>query len=229
LSGNASLQPAISNSAKFAINYKSYFFSLQYTNEDSSIAIFQEYIDEDTGRLIFEAANLDYTKTFSTTIGFPLKISSWWKTQNNLTYNKKNVRTFYNDEPIELSLGNFSANSSHSFKISGALSAELSGFYNGPSFFGSAEYDEVYGINFGVQQNFGEKWGTLKFAITDLLDSVKFTGGTDLPEQNIKTENLFDFSNRTFALTYSRNFGNQKLKSKRERETGSEEERRRVN
>ena len=80
-----------------------------------------------------------------------------------------------------------------------------------------------------MQQKFSDKWGTVKFSINDALDSMKFTGGTDLPEQNIKTENLFDFSNRTFTLTYSRNFGNQKLKSKRDRETGSEEERRRVN
>ena len=229
LSGNASLQPAISNSAKYAINYKSYFLSFQYTNEDSSIAIFQEYIDEDTGRLIFEASNLDFTKTFATTLGFPLKISSWWRTQNNLTFVKQKVRAFYNEEPIELSLGIFSANSTHSFKISNSFSTEVSGFYNGPGFFGTAKYDEVYGINIGFQHKFGDKWGTLKFSINDLLDSVEFTGGTDLPEQNIKTENLFDLSNRTFTLTYSRNFGNQKLKSKRERETGSEEERRRVN
>ena len=229
LSGNSSLQPAISNSVKYAINYKSYFLSLQYTNEDSSIANFQEYIDEETGRLIFEASNLNFTRTFSTTFGFPLKISAWWKTQNNLTYVKQKVKAFYNEEPIELSLGNFSANSTHSFKISKNLSTEVSGFYNGPGFFGTAKYDEVYGINIGFQQKLGEKWGTLKFSINDALDSIEFTGGTDLPEQNIKTENLFDFSNRTFMLTYSRNFGNQKLKSKRERETGSEEERRRVN
>ena len=229
LSGNASLQPAISNAFKLDVNYKSYFLSLQYTNEDASIANFQERIDEATGRLIFEAANLDYTRTFGTTLGLPIKLFNWWKTQNNFTFIKQKVRTFYNDEPIELSLGNFSANSTHSFKISDNFSAELSGFYNGPSFFGSAKYDEIYGINIGFQQNFGEKWGTLKLSINDLLDSVKFSGGTDLPEQNIRTNNTFDFSNRTFAITYSRNFGNSKLKSSRNRETGSEEERRRVN
>lgn len=228
-SGNASLQPAISNSAKYAINYKSYFFSLQYTNEDGSIARFQEFIDVDTGRLIFEPSNLDYTKTFTTTFGFPLKLSNWWKTQNNLTYVKQKVRAFYNEEPIELALGNFSANSTHSFKFSNSFTTEISGFYYGPGFFGSAKYDEVYGINIGFQHKFSDKWGTLKFSVNDVLDSVEYTGGTDLPEQNIKTENLFDFNNRTFMLTYTRNFGNQKLKSKRERETGSEEERRRVN
>ena len=229
LSGNSSLQPAISNSVKYDLNYKSYFLSLQYTNEDSSIANFQERIDDATGRLIFEASNLEYTKTFAVTFGFPLKITSWWKTQSNLVFAKQKVRTFYIDEPIEIDLGNFSANSTHSFKISDSFSTELSGFYAGPSIYGSAKYNEVIGINFGLQKEFGDKWGSLSFSINDIFDSIKFTGGTDLPDQNIKTDNTFDFSNRTFSLTFSRNFGNNKLKSTRNRQTGSEEERRRVN
>lgn len=229
LSGNASLQPAISSAFKFDINYKSYFLSFQYTNEDSSIANFQERIDVPTGRLIFEAANLVYTKTFGITLGLPVKISDWWHTQNNFNFYKQKVSAFYNDEPIELSLGNFSANSTHTFKVSESFSAELSGFYNGPGFFGSAKYDAVYGVNLGLQKKFSDKWGTLKFSINDLFDSIEFNGGTDLPDQNIKTRNTFDFSNRTFSLSYSRNFGNSTVKSSRNRETGSEEERQRVN
>ena len=141
---------------------------------------------------------------------------------------KQTVRTFYNEEPLKLSIGNFSANSSHSFKISESFSAELSGFYNGPSISGSARYNGLYVINFGLQKTFKDDWGSLKFGINDLLESFEFNGGTDLPDQNIKTSNTFDFSNRTFLLTYSRNFGNTKVKAARDRETGSEEERRRV-
>ncbi len=229
ISGNASLQPAISNSFKYDINYKSYFLSFQYTNQDESIASFQETIDEETGRLFFLADNLDYTRTFSVIAGVPLKIANWWKTQNNFTYVKQSIRAFYNDVPVEQSLGIFSANSTHSFKVTESFSAELSGFYNGPGFFGTARYNEVYGINVGFQKKFSDKWGTLKFSINDILDSVEFVGGTNLPDQNIATRNVFDFNNRTFTLTYSRNFGNSKLKSARDRETGSEEERRRVN
>ncbi len=229
LSGNAALQPAISNSVKYDINYKSYIFSLQYTNEDESIANFQERIDEATGRLIFEAANLDYTKTFSITAGFPLKLFKWWRTQNNLNYVDQKVRAFYNDEPIELSLGNFTANTTHSFKISEKTSGEASFFYTSAGFFGTAKYDEVYRVNLGMQHKFNDKWGTLKFAVNDLFDSFEFNGGTDLPEQNIRTRNLFDFGNRTYTLTYTRNFGNSKVKSARDRQTGAEEERRRVN
>lgn len=229
LSGNATIQPAISNSIKMDLNYKSYFLSFQYTDEDATIANFQETIDEETGRLVFEADNLDYTRTFSVVTGFPLKITDWWRTQNNVTYVRQKVRSFYKEDIVELELGIFSANSSHSFKITDSFTAELSGFYNGPGFFGNATYDAFYGVNSGLQYKFGEKWGTLKFSVNDLLDSLEFNGGTDLPEQNIKTQNTFDFSNRTFKITYTRNFGNKELKSARNRETGAEEERRRVN
>ena len=229
ISGNSAIQPSISNSIKYDLNYKSYILSFQYTHEDSSIVQFQERIDEATGRLIFEASNLEFTKTFSTTIGLPIKINDWWKTQNNLIYIQQKIKTTYNDEPIELTLGNLSINSSHSFKFSESFSGEVSAFYSGPSLFGTAIYNEVYRVNLGLQKKFSDKWGTLRFAINDVFDSFKFVGGTDLPEQNIKTRNLFDFFNRTFVLTYTRNFGNNKLKSARDRETGSEEERRRVN
>ncbi len=229
LSGNAALQPAISNSFKYDLNYKSYIFSLQYTNEDESIANFQERIDEATGRLIFEAANLDYTKTFSITAGFPLKLFNWWRTQNNLNYFDQKVRAFYEGEPIELNLGNFNLNTIHSFKISEKTSAEASLFYTSDGFFGTAKYDGFYRVDAGMSHKFSDKWGTLKFAVNDIFDSVEFTGGTNLPEQNIRTRNLFDFINRTFTLTYTRSFGNSNVKSSRDRKTGADEERRRVN
>lgn len=229
ISGNASLQPAISNAFKYDINFKNYFLSFGYTNEDASIANFQERIDPETGRLIFEAANLDYIRTFSIIAGIPVKLTEWWRTQNNLTYVRQKVRSFYLGTPVEQELGIFSVNSTQSFKVSDSFSMELSGFYNGPGFFGNALYEEVYGVNFGVQNKFSDKWGTLKFSINDVLDSVEFRGGTKLPEQNIVTQNLFDFSNRTFSITYTRNFGNNELRSARNRQTGAEEERRRVN
>ena len=228
ISGNASLQPAISNAVRYSVNYKSAVFSLEYTNEDSSIANFQERLDEETGRLIFEASNLDYTKTFGVSFGFPWKIASWWRTQNNFTYIRQKVRGFYYEDPIELSLGNFSFNISNSYNISENWSAELSGFYTSEGFFGTAKYDAFYRVDSGVSKKFGENGGTLKFTVRDIFDSFEFSGGTDIPEQDLRTRNFFDFSARTFLLTYTRNFGNRKLKSSRNRETGAEEERRRV-
>ena len=229
ISGNSALQPAISNSFKYDINYKSTILSFQYTDEQSSIAGFQEYIDSDTGRLVYSATNLDYTKSLSTTLGLPIKINDWWKMQNNLIYINQKIKGLYNGNTIKLALGSFQANTTQSFKITKTISNETTAYYYGPSIFGTAKYNAVAGVDIGFQKKFNEKWGTLKISINDLFDSNKYKGGTNLPNQNIKTANIFDFSNRTFILTYSNNFGNSKLKSSRERQTGSEEERNRVN
>ncbi len=228
ISGNASLQPAISDAYKFDLGYRSAVLSFHYTDQESTIAGFQERIDEESGKLIFEAANLDYTKTMGVTLGFPLKITSWWRLQNNLNYIKQEIKGFYNDEPVVLNLDNFTANIIQSLNLSKSFTAELSGFYTSRSFSGTAIYDPVYRLNFGLQKKFGETGGSLRFAVNDIFDSFEFRGGTNLPEQNLRTRNLFDFSARTFTLTYSRTFGNNQLKT-RNRETGAEEERLRVN
>jgi len=229
ISGNPALQPAISNSIKYDLNYKSYLFSLQYTNQDDSIVRFQEYLDEDTGRLIFQSENLDFTKTFSITFGFPINVTDWWRMQYNFIFVGQNIGAFYDDEPVELSIGYVQANTTQSFTFLDHYTTELTAFYKSQSYSGIAKVEAVYSLNFGIQRKFGEKWGTLRFSIDNFLDSYKWVMGTDLPDQNIKTNNEFKFSGRTFKLTYSRSFGNNKLKSSRKRKTGAEEERNRAN
>ena len=84
--GNIEIQPGISNSIKYDINYKSTIFSLQYTHEDSPIAEYQATYDSENDRLIYRSENMDYSKMFSAMVGMPIKITDWWRTQNNLIY-----------------------------------------------------------------------------------------------------------------------------------------------
>ncbi|PWL39214.1 hypothetical protein DKG77_10145 [Flagellimonas aquimarina] len=229
LSGNSALQPATSNSVKFDATYKSLLLSFQYSVEDESISGFQERFDEATGRLFFEAANNDQTKLFTVTLGLPITITNWWKMQNNFIYVNTQVSALLQDVPFSFEQNTFRANTSNSFTITKTFSSEINMNYFGASLFGIRKFDPVFGMNIGFQKKLGDKWGTLRFAVNDVWDSFEFTGRTQIPEQNLNTKNTFDFSNRTFLLTYSRSFGNDKLRSARQRGTGSEDERRRVN
>ncbi len=229
-SGNVEIQPGFSNSIKYDINYKSTIFSLQYTHEDSSIARFQVTYDDVNDRVILRSENLDYVKTFSGTVGLPVKIANWWRTQNNFIYTNQKIRTPESaDETINLSIDNFTVNSTNSFKFSDSFLGEITALYTGPNYNGTSRSKEFYRIDIGLQKKFSNKWGSLRFAINDVFDSFKFNRITDIPSQNLTIVSNFKFSHRTFSLTYSRNFGNAKLKSQRKRQTGSEEERRRAN
>lgn len=228
-SGNPAIQPAISNAFKFGTTYKSFLLSAEYSVEDESIARFQQRYDEENDRLIYESMNLDQTRIFSLTLGLPLKLSDWWRTQNTIIYLNTRVENTVDDVKRTYEQNTFQLNSIQSFKISETVSSEINLFYNGPSLMGSMEMKSNFFMNFGIQKKLGEKWGTLRFNINDIFDSSKFRSTSSFPDQNLNSVINIDFSNRTYLLTYSRNFGNKKLKSTRQRKTGSEEERRRVN
>ena len=230
--GNPAVQPAIANSVKFDFNYLSNILSAQYSVEDGTISRFQSRFDEENEILIFGAANLDQTKTFSLTLGLPITLTNWWKMQNNFIYLNTKVTNTAERTLFALKQNSFNINSTQAFTLAKNVSAEINFNYNSPSivsFLDTAVLDEFYNINIGIQKKFSKERGTLGFKINDLLDSVKWTFNSDIPGQNLKTKKTFDFINRTFLVTYSRGFGNRKLKSARERETGAEEEKRRVN
>ncbi len=227
--GNPSIQPAISNAFNFGANYKSHVLSMQYTLENESIARFQQRYDEVNDRIIYESGNIDNTKTFSLSLGLPIKITAWWKTQNTLIYIHNKIVNSTDDVTKKLEQNTFNFASTQSVTINETMSSEINMGYNGPSIYGTLETKSNFYMNFGIQKKFGEKWGTLRFNINDLFDSQRFAATAALPEQNLKMSSDIDWSNRTFVLTYTRNFGNSKIKSSRARETGAEEERNRAN
>ena len=232
VAGNPAIQPAISNALKFDVNYRSIVLSAQFSVEDGTISRFQSRFDQENERLIFGAANLDQTKIFSLTLGLPITFTNWWKMQNSFIYLNTEISNTNEESTTNFEQSTFNINSTQSFTMAKNLTLEININYNGPSFaswFGTSKLESYYSVNIGIQKKFGDKWGTLGFNVNDLFDSLNWRVITNIPEQNLKTINSFDFANRTYMLTYSRSFGNKKLKSARERGTGAEEEKRRVN
>lgn len=229
-SGNAGIQPALSNSAKIDYRFKSAVLSLQYSVEDSTIARFQERVVNETNKSFLEPVNLNQTKTFSATLGFPLNITNWWDIRLNFIYVNNSVEANYFGTPTSNSQSQFQTNGAFSFTLPNDFSVELAGNYFGPSLFGGfAKMSSTYIVNFGIQKKISDRAGTIRFNVSDIFDSYRWGVTTEIEGRDFTSFNTFDFSQRTFSLTYSRNFGNQKLKSARQRGTGSEEERRRVN
>lgn len=229
ITGNPSLRPSISNSIKFDLNYKRNLITLQYGIIKEGISGFQPRFDGDTDRLLFESTNIDKITVFSLTLGLPLRFSSWWEIQNNLVYINTKVENRIDDLNLLFKQNTFRAFSSQTFRILKNLTSELSVNYYGPNLFASTKTEGTYALNAGFQIDFGDTGGRLRFNVNDIWDSLEFTGNTIIPEQNINTSNTFNMSNRTFLLTYSRTFGNKKLKASRDRTTGADDERRRVN
>ena len=227
--GNTALQPAIASSVKLDYRIKSKLFTLQYTHEDSTIARFQNEVIEETNQQLISPINMRNTKTFLASVSLPFYIGNWWEMRYNLFYINQNVNSFYRNDPVSLSQNIFRANATQTFILPKDYSLEITGFYRSPGLWGVAKFDTVYGVNLGAQKKFGENGGTLRVSVRDILDSIRWQASTNLEDQNFETNGIWDFSQRTYSVSYTRNFGNKKLKESKNRVGGSAEEQGRIN
>lgn len=224
--GNAALQPAISNSVELNYRFKTINLSMQYTHEDSSIAGFQSRFDVALNRQIIAPINLQQQQMFTTSVSFPVKVTDWWNMRLFGMYFWKENITVDNLGTQVLSQGTYRFNGNQTFTLSKGFNLEVSGFYTSPFINGNLKINAIWGMNFGIQKEL--KNGRIAFNIGDVFNSIQSLGITNIPSQNIYSERGFDFSQRTFRLTYSASFGNNKVKRARNRNS-SDEERGRVN
>ncbi len=226
--GNVAIQPSLTDAYKVDLRYKTIFFSVQYSHQDSTIARFQQQYHPETDRLVLLSENLKNSKILSFTLGFPLQVTDWWQMRVNAMYFQQENNTYDAGKPIRLKRDYLQFNTTQSFKLPKGFSSELSMFYTGPRLAGALKFGEMYGLNLGLQKNLGGNWGTLSLNVSDLLNSIELQGSGYVEAQQLTYEGVFDFSQRTFTLTYTRNFGNQKLKAARNRPRGAAEESQRV-
>jgi outer membrane receptor protein involved in Fe transport len=223
--GNPALQPAISNTIKTDYTFKRYIFSLSYSHDENTIIRFQPKIDSVSNKQIITGTNLKSLNTLSGSFSLPFTINSWWNMQNNIMANWQQVNTSYNDQPVKLEQANFRLTSTQTFKLPKNYSIELFAFYQSKSLGGYSVGQPFGTVNLGAQKKFDK--GSLRLNVTNMFETLRFRFYSDIPSQNLNTSGELVFAQRTFSLTYSRNFGNDKLKAKRS-VTGAEEERKRV-
>ena len=213
ITGNPALQPSFSNTVTADYTFKKYSFSLSFSREKNVIAAFQPTIDYATGKTIFTAANLRSQQLLSGTVSVPVLVNNWWTMQYNLTATRQQVITTRN---------NIHFNAVESFRLSRNINIEVSGFYQSARLAGINTQKAFGSLDMAVKKKLPDDKGTLSFAAVNILDSQDFILTNEHANLGV------NFVQRTFRLTYTRSFGNNKLQQKRERVTGAEEEKRRI-
>ena len=228
-SGNPAVQPAISNNLELAYSFKSALISFKYSVEDSAIANYQSTIVEGTNTQLIFTENLKQVTTYSLTFSTPVTPFKWWNMYYNVGGVWQEAQKYQEDKLETYEAGNINFFSTQTFTLPKEFTFELSGYYSSGGLFGIFKVKPFGSVNIGLQKKIGERGGTFRIGFDNLLDTEAYQDELDLPEQQEYYKAYLEFSQPTLKISYTRNFGNQKMKETRSHSTGAEEEKRRIN
>ncbi len=225
--GNPSLQPAFVHAIRTDYRYKIFNLTLEYNLETQAIRDIP-HVDVEANSTFFYPENNGKTHTAYAMINFNLQPTPWWEMQNNAFIAYQNFENEYEGERFNIPSKFIGIFSSQSFKLPKKFSIELSAQYITANNSGVMKYQDNGNLNIGIQKELGEKWGKLSFNVNDIFVTNNYFGTADQPELNLLVKSSYQQAERVFMLTWSNNFGNEKLKEARQRSGGAEDERRRL-
>ncbi|WP_338871908.1 outer membrane beta-barrel protein [Spirosoma sp. SC4-14] len=225
--GNPFLRPQYTNSIELTHVYKS---AISTTLGFSRTT---DFINRETPRQI-PAENVTYVTpenlgsldNINLNISFPVQVAKWWRMQNNIGSYYTHYQTFYSGTPYEVKLVAFNLYTSNNFTINKTLSAELSGWYNSASQYGFYRAQPMGAFNIGLQKKVMEGKGNIKLNISDPFWLNKFNGRAVVQDINFRVRSQWE--SRRFMLTFTYRFGNQNVKSARQRNSATSAEQSRV-
>jgi outer membrane receptor protein involved in Fe transport len=222
--GNPALFPAITDGLDLSYQLRSWWVSVKYNMTDNQIQQFQPATNPETGEQIYSSQNMDYFNSWVITSSLPIFISSWWEIQNDISLNHLSFKTHngFIDKGFT-----WNANSTFTFSLPKDFTIEASGNYFSEQFMGLWKSQPYGQVDLAIKKAFEKS--SLSFSFIDVFDTFNPIDleGSILNGQGKSHVNV-DLNIQSLNITYTKTFGNNKLKSVN-LNSGSEDERRRVN
>ncbi|HEY4206050.1 MAG TPA: outer membrane beta-barrel family protein, partial [Puia sp.] len=211
--GNPFLLPTITSNIKLGYNYKNYIFSLLYSQDDHPI-VESQLTESPRGDLMYVSPqNMRNRRNITAQANLPWKVNNWWNMSYNLVGGWKRFAEDYTSQPLEKTYWGYSMNMTQTFQLPRNFSAELSGWYNSPTYGGTVRVESLWSLNTGIKKELAKNAGVLQLSVSDVLRTMKIRikfGTLTREAFGTVSDVMVNTESRTFPivkLTYSRSFG----------------------
>lgn len=223
--GNAFLRPQYTDNVEVTHTFKG---MINTTIGYSHVKDYATEATDTTGNATFvQQKNLAQQNIINFNIGSSLPINKWWNGYANFWYNYQMFRGVIGENKINVDVPSYGAYLQQSFSLGRDYTAEISGWFNGPSVWGGTWKTKPQGgVDVGLQKQFLQKKASIKIAATDIFHTAPWSATNDFGGLYIKGGGSWE--SQTFRVNLSWRFGNSLVKSSRQRQTGLESESKRI-
>lgn len=225
--GNPMLRPQFTNSFELSPTYQGQpALTLGYSHTKD---LFTQVLDTTNVRATFITnENLADQRNYTLTVNVPTPIAKWWEGFVSLTGFYSDFSAKFRDGYIaEQQYTAFNMYAEQTFRLPMGFSLQLSGWYNSRAFWGTLRSNPQGAMDFGIQKKVFNDKGEVRLRFGDILNTAGW-GGENLFTPGLKMTAHGNWESRTVTLNFSYRFGSAEVKSARQRQTGLEDESKRV-
>ncbi len=224
--GNPYLKPQYTNNFEFNYTYNnSINLSLGYSRTTDVIAEITG-TDNATKATYVTQQNLQIQNSYSVNLYSPYTITKWWTGDINATGFylgfKSNGLEGANLDNGKLA---YQLRANETFLPFSGYKAELSGNYQSALTYALFNVKPQYSIDAGVSHSFASKKANVKFSVSDIFNTRTNDVSTVYANTNLEIHQKHE--SRVARITFTYNFGNNKIKV-REHQSGADSEKNRV-
>jgi hypothetical protein len=205
--GNPALKPQYNDNFSVNISLDKLNISLNYAYMKGMLGQFPYSQDFATGVTYFSLQNLDQSHDFYIDVFYPIKIASWWNSQNSGTvagYSKSTGIVL--GSKYSLSSSWFNLKTDHTISFSKNLKLEVIGTYSSKLTNELTHIGAVGNIDASFLINILKNKGQLRISGTDILKRNVYT--SDQYFTNYSSEKTRYRDSRKIGIEFTYNFGN---------------------
>jgi iron complex outermembrane recepter protein len=222
--GNPYLLPQISNGVELSYVYKgAASLKIRYA---STNRLFEQVTFQEGSNTIMIPQNTGNRKMLNISLSSPVQFTKWWNgyihAEPFYQSYKGNLTGFGNNNNIQSASWGFNGYFGNWIDIKGGYSLELSGWFNYQNVSTIYQSKPIGSISTGIKKNVLKNKANIKLSVNDIFNTQRWAQTVNNGSLNMSTYRKWE--SRNIGISFSCRFGNQKIKSERERSTGNEAE-----
>lgn len=225
-SGNPNLKPEYTNLIELSYDYNKSLVTTLYANIENNAYEFPFYEQNDTSKVnITTQKNLGNVYTYGLKFDAPVTFTGWWNANFNTDISYQRYVAYPQNGNLNKGTQDVVLSTDQTFLLSKVLTAELSGFYESPTFYGVNYIRASYYVNGAIGLQLFKKRGSLKLNAADIFNTRRDRVYTTYENLDIATVDKKE--SQVVRLTFTYHFGRSGLKST-VHQPGNDEEQKRI-